>query len=874
MRTIHAADLFCGAGGTSTALAQACELLGAKLRLTAVNHWPTAVETHAANHPQAAHACESLDNVDPRKLIRGKLDVLCASPECFPAGTLILTSVGLVPIENVTTRDYVLTHAGNWQRVTAVMKTTKPTVVVRGHGHYGLETTAEHPFYTRTRRKHWPKANRAGVWRWTAPDWAPAAELASTRRFWATPTRIPARPRFLPTLLGGLEDAASFWWVVGRWLGDGSVSTREGKGGEVTICCGNHEADAIAPKLEAGWPHVRWTRRQVRTATLFECRSTNMAHWLVGQFGKLAHGKTVPTWAMGMAVELRASLLDGYLSADGHHDGRRQEATTVSKALAVGIRLLAETLGHRVALHKATQHSTVIEGREVTGRDVHRVMWVSDRQRSYAAEVSGMSWARVRSVEPGREAVEVYNLSVDEDESYVADGIVVHNCTHHSNARGGKPRDDQSRATAWHVVRWAEALRPKVVLVENVREMLTWGPLGSDGKPLKSRRGETWAAWVNALRSVGYTVGHRLVNAADYGGATTRTRLFVVAVRGRRAVPWAESTHAKDPVADGLFASRKPWRAAREVIDWTLPGKSIFGRKNPLKPNTLKWIAEGIRRFWGVDPEPFLIGQQSGAVPRGVGHPTPTIAASGAISVIQPFVIGTGQQNARGSYVYGSDRPLPTVTSADNHGVVQPFVLAPEGIHRGNAPRDVGQPLPTITAGRGGGHIVQPFVMHQTHGGRLHDPANPLPTVTGAHRGEMSVIEPFLVPTNYGEHSQQRPRTHAVGSPMPTVVGSVTHAVIELFLVKYYATGGACDVADPLDTLTGRDRFGLVTPAGLIADVLFRMLQPHELAAAMGFPAGYVFKGRREDVVKQIGNAVEVHVAQAHLTELLTLLAA
>ena len=133
----------------------------------------------------------------------------------------------------------------------------------------------------------------------------------------------------------------------------------------------------------------------------------------------------------------------------------------------------------------------------------------------------------------------------------------------------------------------------------------------------------------------------------------------------------------------------------------------------------------------------------------------------------------------------------------------------------------------------------------------------------------MALCQPFMVPANYGERAEQRPRTHAIDEPLPTIVGASTHGVVAPFLVKYYGTGGPASVDDPLDTITAVDRFGLVLPSGdTVVDVLFRMLQPHELAAGMGFPPDYRFRGTREQVVKQIGNAVEVNVATAHLREL------
>jgi DNA (cytosine-5)-methyltransferase 1 len=175
-------------------------------------------------------------------------------------------------------------------------------------------------------------------------------------------------------------------------------------------------------------------------------------------------------------------------------------------------------------------------------------------------------------------------------------------CTHHSIARGGKPVSDQSRATAWCVVRWAEALRPPIILVENVKEFESWGPIGTNGMPLKSRRGEVFMSWVRCLEALGYRVEWRVLCAADYGDPTTRERLFIYAVRGHRKIVWPEPSHA--PEADNgsdMFASRKRWVPARDIIDWTLQGKSIFKRKKPLAEKTLNRILIGLEKF-GLKP--------------------------------------------------------------------------------------------------------------------------------------------------------------------------------------------------------------------------------------------------------------------------------
>lgn len=321
-------------------------------------------------------------------------------------------------------------------------------------------------------------------------------------------------------------------------------------------------------------------------------------------------------------------------------------------------------------------------------------------------------------------------------------------CTHHSNARGGKPINDQSRASAWCVVRWAEALQPRVVLVENVREFQTWGPLTLHGRPMKGREGETFEAWLGALKAIGYRTATRVLNCADYGDATTRRRLFVLAWRGNCAAPWPIESHADQGTAD-LFASRRPWRAAREIIDWSIAGRSIFGRRKPLAEATLSRIADGLRRFGGeasrafiaqlthggrlasLDAplptitcanggefaliEPFVLGQQSGAIARPVSEPLPTLATSGAVALIEPFLVsyyGTGTASAVSA-------PVPTITTKDRFALVEPRIadirlrmLAPHELAaamsfpsgyrfagtRGESIKQIGNAVPVSTA--------------------------------------------------------------------------------------------------------------------------------------------------------------------------------
>lgn len=447
-------------------------------------------------------------------------------------------------------------------------------------------------------------------------------------------------------------------------------------------------------------------------------------------------------------------------------------------------------------------------------------------------------------------------------------------CTHHSTARGGKPINDQSRATAWCVVRWAEALRPPVILVENVPEFASWGPIGHNGRPLKSRKGEVFRAWKAALEALGYRVEHKLLCAADYGDPTTRTRLFVQAVRGRRKIVWPSPTHTRGGESD-LLGTRRPWVAAKEIIDWTLPTPSIFDRKRPLSEKTMRRIMAGLRKF-GL--KNFIVpqfGEREGQDPRvhDLEQPTPAVTSHGAGALVSPYIVAwDNQSSANGEW--SAEQPLGTVTTKTRHGVAQPFLVELRGTSERQldaTARAVDAPLNAITAGGVHHGLAQPFLVQVAHGNgtdpngdarRVKSLEEPLGTVCG-NRGDMALIEPHLLP------QQSDGRLRPVSEPTPTVAAAGAIALIEPFLVEYYGTGKAQPVDQPLGTATTKARFALARPTielhgkTYLIDIGFRMLQPHELAAAQGFPKGYQFTGTKTDAVKQIGNAVPCGLSRA-----------
>lgn len=388
-------------------------------------------------------------------------------------------------------------------------------------------------------------------------------------------------------------------------------------------------------------------------------------------------------------------------------------------------------------------------------------------------------------------------------------------CTHHSTARGGRPRSDQSRASAWLVLKWLQELYVRRLIVENVPEFLGWGPLDARGQAMASRKGETFAAWVQALRSLGYRVDWRVLNAADYGAPTTRRRLFVQAVRGGARIVWPEPTHA-EATMELLPDARRPWRPAAEVIDWAVPGQRLSERSRPLAEATLRRIETGIRRYWGSWAEPFLVVLRGTGTARPVTRPLPAVTAGGQhLGLVQPFLC---RYNGGDGRVHRMDAPVPVVDCGNRYGLVEPFITGIDQQSTRDTNRGVGEPLTTVVT-KARHCLVEPFVLGQQSGAVPRLSREPLPTVAAA--GAISLVVPY-----YG---------HSEASP----------------------------VGNPLGTVTCKDRFALVQGEALTIDIRFRMLLPHELAGAQGFPQEYQFAGNREEQVRQIGNAVCPPVAEA-----------
>lgn len=400
-------------------------------------------------------------------------------------------------------------------------------------------------------------------------------------------------------------------------------------------------------------------------------------------------------------------------------------------------------------------------------------------------------------------------------------------CTHHSRAKGGKPRETGRRLLAWVVVEWARAVHPRVIALENVQEFRDWGPLDEHGQPIPEKRGETFREFVNALQLAGYRVEHRVLNAADFGAPTSRRRLFLVARCDGEPIRWPEPTHGPGRAL--------PWRTAAECIDWSIPVPSIFDRARPLAEATQRRIAEGIRRYVLDSPRPFIVQVNHGRdVNRShdLGVPFPTIA---------------------------------TGTGAHGFGLVAPtLVQTGYGERPGQTPRalDLGAPLGTVVAG-GQRHALVAAFLARHYGGMVgREVERPLPTVTAVdHHGLVAAHLTKFYGTSAAGQGLER--------PAPTITAGGEHAgLVAAFLTKFYGRSTGHAPTEPLHTITSMERFGVVTvhldgEPYVLADIGMRMLQPRELARAQGFDDSYVLTGTKRDQVARIGNSVAPPVARA-----------
>ena len=455
-------------------------------------------------------------------------------------------------------------------------------------------------------------------------------------------------------------------------------------------------------------------------------------------------------------------------------------------------------------------------------------------------------------------------------------------CKHFSKAKGGKPKDKKIRGLAWVALRWAALVRPRVIMLENVEEFQTWGPLNRSHRPIKAKQGTTFRQFITQLEALGYRVEYRVLNAADYGTPTMRKRFFLVARCDGKAVRFPEPTHAPSGSAEVAAGIKQPYVGAYTQIDFSLPCPSIFD------------TAEEIKEKYGIRAVRPLAAKTMERIARGL--------KKFVIDSAEPFIVQVNHTGSSADYCSSMEEPLRVITSKHGFGIVEPYIVPiGYGEKEGQKPRihDIGEPLPTIV-GSGKHYLCEPYMVQIGQTGftadRSKDVREPLTTIVS--KNEHCLISPCLV-QYHSETTKNGTRGQGVDAPIMTVDASNRYGLVTSFLSKFYGTctgqdlreplhtvttsaghfgevrafllkyyNGAVgqDIKEPLHTVTTDDRFGLVTIKGedyMIADIGLRMLEPRELYGCQGFPPDYIIdhdlSGKaypRSEQVRRCGNAV------------------
>lgn len=495
-------------------------------------------------------------------------------------------------------------------------------------------------------------------------------------------------------------------------------------------------------------------------------------------------------------------------------------------------------------------------------------------------------------------------------------------CKHFSRAKGAALVDKNIRGLAWVVLRWAAEVRPDVIMLENVPEFVTWGPVRK-GKPVKSKAGQTYKKWYKQLEDLGYKIETRKICAADLGAPTIRTRFHLIARCDGKPIVFPERTHAPRDSAEVLRGDLKPWRSAAEIIDFSLPCPSIFASKQeikqqyginamrPLKENTLRRIARGLDKFVIKSGEPFIVpvgyGEAKGQLPRihDINDPLPTVVASNKYFVCDPFITPFIAQQKFNNEAQSIERPVSTVTAVGAHEIVSPKMI-PYIMSNctGNAQHSVHDAVPTITTGDRNYLSAAWLTQYFSGEGHYHSVDEPLATITTMERE--GVTAAFLSKYFTGIDGAE------VKEPLPTVTAVDHNSLTLAHLAHFKGKDKGQHPRDPLMSLTAREAFAdvrttvvkwdghtdlgywsnvramlntycgydlkddevlLLNIRGIwyfISDIGLRMLTPRELYDAMGFPHDYIIDRdihgnpiTRADQVARCGNAVCPAVAEA-----------
>lgn len=445
-------------------------------------------------------------------------------------------------------------------------------------------------------------------------------------------------------------------------------------------------------------------------------------------------------------------------------------------------------------------------------------------------------------------------------------------CTNFSKAKGGQPRDADSRTLAEHLFRYIEAINPDYIQIENVEEFMSWGDLDENGKPISKDAGRLYQQWGANVCGYGYRFVHRILNSADYGAYTSRRRFFGIFAKGSLPIVFPEPTHSKEGAA-GLFGRLHRWKPVREVLDFSDEGESIFGRKKPLVDATLERIYAGLIKFVAGGKEAFMVKWNSMSragkyhAP-GIDEPCPTVATQSRLGVAQVSFLSKYYGGSPEGKSVSVEEPAGAITTRDHHS----FITAYYGNGHNHS---IDEPAPTLTT-----KDRLAFVDMQYGNGTPCDIETPAPTVTTNPKHQLVTCKPWIMNTSFKNtgssidepaqtvtanrkwHYLMNPQFQSAGgsvdSPCFTLIARMDKMPPYLIQTEQ---GEMAIVIEPDDSPAMVKIKQFMALYGII-DIKMRMLRIPELKRIMGFPSDYVLVGTQADQKKFIGNAVEVNMAR------------
>ena len=456
-------------------------------------------------------------------------------------------------------------------------------------------------------------------------------------------------------------------------------------------------------------------------------------------------------------------------------------------------------------------------------------------------------------------------------------------CTNFSKAKGGQPRDADSRTLAEHLFRYIEAIDPDYILIENVEEFMSWGDMDENGKPISKDKGRCYEKWKRNVRKYGYDFDWRILNAANYGAYTTRKRYFGIFAKRGLPIVFPEPTHCKDGKTD-MMGRLEKWNAVKEVLDFTDEGDSIFCRKKPLAEKTLERIYAGLIKFVAGGKDAFIVKYNSmnrngKYQPPSIDEPCPTVATQGRLALAKVSFLSKQYSGHPESKNISIEEPAGTITCKDHHAFVSAYY--------GNGNNySVESPAPAILT-KDHLALVTPFFMnYYSGGGQLGGVDEPCPAITTVPK--QRIVTPVFIDQQFGASSAA-----SIEKPLGAITTNPKYSLVtckgKSFLMNPQFASAGVSVDSPCFTLIARmdkkppyfvnteEGIGICIKEGDspmtvkikqfmilygLADIKMRMLRIDELKKIMGFPEDYILIGTQSDQKKFIGNAVEVNMAR------------